>query len=347
MTETFDRDSFKENFESKTFLVTGGAGFIGSHTVKHLLNRGASVVVVDEFNDFYDPTIKEQNVQAFGNNPKFSLYRVDIRDQQALASLFSRHGEALKSGGIVHLAARAGVRPSLNDPRLYLESNVTGTLNLMELAREHGIKKFVFASSSSVYGSSPDQVPFKEDQDISKPISPYASTKVMGENLLHTYSHLYGMQVVCLRFFTVYGPGQRPDLAIHKFTRMIDEGEAIPVFGDGTTERDYTYVDDIMQGVMSAIAYDATPFQVVNLGESQTTTLARLIELIENAVGKKAVINRQPLQPGDVPITYADISRAKSILNYHPKTKVEEGIPKFVHWYMKYKKQIPASVGVS
>ncbi len=333
-------------YANKTYLVTGGAGFIGSHLVRHLLDREAQVIVVDDFNDFYDPAIKALNVQPFADRSDFHLYRADIRDERVLSEIFERHGRELQSGGIVHLAARAGVRPSLKEPRLYLETNVTGTLNLAELARQHGINKFVFASSSSVYGSSPKTVPFREDQDISRPISPYASTKAQGESLLYTYSHLFDLQVVALRFFTVYGAGQRPDLAIHKFTRMIDEGRPIPVFGDGTTRRDYTYIDDIMQGVLAAIAYEKQPFDVFNLGESETTTLARLIELIEEAVGKKAVIERQPLQPGDVPITYADITKARERLDYHPATTVEDGIPRFVDWYRQYKavRPVPAKV---
>lgn len=327
------------DFGGNTYLVTGGAGFIGSHLVGHLLERDAHVVAVDDFNDFYDPAIKEANIRAFENNARFSLYRTDIRDNRALSEIFDSHGADLKSGGIIHLAARAGVRPSLLEPRLYLETNVTGTLNLAELARQYEIDNFVFASSSSVYGDSPETVPFNETQDISKPISPYASTKAMGESLLHTYSHLYGLRVKALRFFTVYGAAQRPDLAIHKFTRLIDEGRPIPVFGDGTTRRDYTYIDDIMQGVLAAIAYGNTPYEIFNLGESQTTPLSRLIELIEESLGKQANIDRQPLQPGDVSITYADISKARNYLGYAPTTRVEEGIPKFVDWYASYKKQ--------
>jgi UDP-glucuronate 4-epimerase len=325
------------SYANKTYLVTGGAGFIGSHLVKALLDQGADVIVVDEFNDFYDPAIKEANITPFANNPHFRLYRQDIREFIGLRDIFEHHGRGLQQGGIIHLAARAGVRPSLKEPRLYLDTNVTGTLNLAELAREFGVRKFVFASSSSVYGDSPDQVPFREDQDISKPISPYASTKAMGESLLHTYSHLYDLQVVGLRFFTVYGPGQRPDLAIHKFTRLIDEGKAIPVFGDGTTRRDYTYIDDIIQGVMGAIAYAQTAYEIFNLGESQTTDLATLIRLIEENLGKSANIDRQPLQPGDVSVTYADISKARRLLGYNPQTTIPDGLPKFVDWYLNWK----------
>jgi UDP-glucuronate 4-epimerase len=329
------------SYAGKTYLVTGGAGFIGSHLTRALLEHGANVVVVDEFNDFYDPAIKEANMAPFAHNPQFRLYRQDIREFIGLRDIFEHHGRALKTGGIIHLAARAGVRPSLKEPRLYLDTNVTGTLNLAELAREFDVSKFVFASSSSVYGDSPHQVPFREDQDISKPISPYASTKAMGESLLHTYSHLYGLQVVALRFFTVYGAGQRPDLAIHKFTRLIDEGKSIPVFGDGSTRRDYTYIDDIIQGVMAAIAYDHTPYEIFNLGESQTTELSQLISLLEECLGKPAKIDRQPLQPGDVSITYADISKARTLLGYNPQTKIPDGLPRFVEWYMNWKHKRP------
>lgn len=326
-------------YADKTYLVTGGAGFIGSHLVKALLDRGAHVIVVDEFNDFYDPSIKEANVARFAHHPRFRLYRADIREFISLREIFENHGRALKTGGIVHLAARAGVRPSLREPRVYLEANVTGTLNLAELANEFGVKKFIFASSSSVYGDSPRNVPFREDQDVSRPVSPYASTKVMGENLLYTYSHLYGLQVVALRFFTVYGPGQRPDLAIHKFTRLIDENKPIPVYGDGSTRRDYTYIDDIIQGVLAAITYERVPFEVFNLGESQTTDLSTLIRLIEEALGKRAKIERLPLQPGDVSVTYADISKARILLNYNPQTLLRDGLPRFVEWYLQWKER--------
>jgi UDP-glucuronate 4-epimerase len=324
----------------KTYLVTGGAGFIGSHVVEALLARGARVLALDEFNDFYDPHIKERNLVKAAENPRFRLYRADLRQMGDLREIFQAHGEELKNGGIIHLAARAGVRPSLNNPRLYLESNVTGTLNLAELAKEFGVKKFVFASSSSVYGDSADRVPFREDQDISKPVSPYAATKAMGESLLHSYSHLYGLQVVVLRFFTVYGPRQRPDLAIHKFTRLIDEGLPVPMFGDGSTRRDYTYIGDILQGVLGAIQYGQTPFDIFNLGESQTTSLLELIQLLEDVVGKPARIDHQPLQPGDVPITFADIGKARKLLGYNPTTLLRDGLPLFVDWYRSERQTI-------
>lgn len=334
---THDVAEHAQHYKDKTYLITGGAGFIGSHLTKALLAQGAQVIVVDEFNDFYDPAIKESNLSNLAHHAHFRLYRQDIREFIGLRDIFERHGHALQSGGIIHLAARAGVRPSLKEPRLYLDTNVTGTLNLAELAREFKVKKFIFASSSSVYGDSPEQVPFRETQDISRPISPYASTKAMGESLLHTYSHLYQLQVVALRFFTVYGPGQRPDLAIHKFTRLIDEGKSIPVFGDGSTRRDYTYIDDIIQGILAAIVYEKTPFEIFNLGESQTTRLSELIAQIETCLGKKAMIDRQPLQPGDVSITYADISKARRLLGYNPQTQIPEGIPRFVEWYLNWK----------
>ncbi|HLA94384.1 MAG TPA: GDP-mannose 4,6-dehydratase, partial [Pyrinomonadaceae bacterium] len=239
-------------------------------------------------------------------------------------------------GVIVHLAARAGVRPSLREPKLYVETNINGTMNLLELARDHGVGQFVFGSSSSVYGTN-EKMPFSEDDRIHQPISPYAATKAAGELLCHTYSHLFDIRTVCLRFFTVYGARQRPDLAIHKFSRLITEGKPIQVFGDGSTRRDYTYVDDIISGVRAAIDYKDSMHEIFNLGESETTELTRLIELLEESLGQKAVIDRQPMQPGDVPITFADISKAKKLLGYVPETKIEDGIPKFVEWFRSIK----------
>ena len=315
----------------KKILVTGGAGFIGSHLVQQLLGEGQwQVSVVDDFNDFYSPQIKRANVAAFANDQNFTLFECDIRDSAALAEVF----EKIEPEVIVHLAARAGVRPSLCYPKLYAETNISGTLNLLELARDFEVPQFVFGSSSSVYGINA-KVPFSEDDRIHQPISPYASTKAAGELLCHTYSHLFKIRTVCLRFFTVYGAGQRPDLAIHKFCRLITEEKPIQVFGDGKTRRDYTFVDDIIQGVRAAIDYDGATHEIFNLGESETTELNRLIELIELSLGKKAVIDHQPMQPGDVPITFADVSKAKQLLGYSPRTKIEEGIPKFVKWFVE------------
>jgi len=315
----------------KNVLVTGGAGFIGSHLVGHLLAEGGwHITIVDDLNDFYSPETKRANLALFADSPNVEFIEADIRNFAALEPIFAKQN----FDTIVHLAARAGVRPSLLEPQLYIETNINGTTNLLELARKHGVKQFVFGSSSSVYGEN-EKVPFAEDDPIFEPISPYAATKAAGELICHTYSHLFGIRTVCLRFFTVYGARQRPDLAIHKFARLIDEGKPIPVFGDGTTRRDYTYIDDIIQGVRAAMAFDASMHEVFNLGESETTELLRLIELLETGLGKKAVVDRQPSQPGDVPITFADISKARRMLDYHPKTKIESGIPKFIEWFRR------------
>lgn len=313
----------------KNILITGGAGFIGSHLVDHLLLEGDwAVTVVDDFNDFYAPSIKRNNVRAHEQNPAYKLIEADIRDQAALANVFDN----TQFDAIVHLAARAGVRPSLKDPQLYCETNIDGTLNLLEEARKHGVKQFVFGSSSSVYGINA-KVPFSEDDPIRQPISPYAATKGAGELLCHTYSHLYDLRSVCLRFFTVYGARQRPDLAIHKFASLISQGKPIPVFGDGKSRRDYTYIDDIIGGVRAAIDYDQTNYEVINLGESRTVELTELISLLEQELGKKAIIDSQAPQPGDVPQTFADITRARQLLGYNPQTPIEEGIRKFVEWF--------------
>ncbi|MDX2085163.1 MAG: SDR family NAD(P)-dependent oxidoreductase [Candidatus Melainabacteria bacterium] len=327
------------SFEGQTFLVTGGAGFIGSHTVRALLQQGASVVALDNFDPFYDPAIKHQNLAPFAQHPRFELWQQDLQNVAALEQLFQAHGRAFQSGGIIHLAALAGVRPSLANPAAYLETNVQATLALLECAKSYEVARIVFASSSSVYGDCPDQAPFDENLPIQRPISPYAATKVMAESLLHTYHHLYGLQVAILRFFTVYGPGQRPDLAIHKFTRLIDEGRAIPVYGAGHTERDYTYIDDVIQGVLAALRYTEEPFDIFNLGENQTVALRQLIHLIENALGKTALLDYQPAQPGDVRVTCANIEKAQRLLGYRPTTKIAEGIPKFVAWYQQMKEK--------
>jgi UDP-glucuronate 4-epimerase len=319
----------------RSILITGGAGFIGSHLVDRLLSEGNwHVSVVDDFNDFYDPSIKRANIEPHGSNPNFKVTTADIRDPKALAAVFAESSFDC----IVHLAARAGVRPSLKEPRLYVETNVNGTLNLLELAREHGVKQFVFGSSSSVFGTNA-KVPFSEEDPIFNPISPYAATKAAGELLCHSYAHLHDLRIVCLRFFTVYGARQRPDLAIHKFTKLISSGRPIPVFGDGTTRRDYTYVDDIIAGVRAAIDYDQSKFEIINLGESRTLELRELISLLENALGQTAKIDRQPMQPGDVPQTFADIAKARRLLNYDPQTQIEEGIGKFVEWFRNMKSE--------
>ena len=313
----------------KNILVTGGAGFIGSHLVDRLLAEGQwKVSVIDDLNDFYDPAIKLANASKHQKSSNYQLFIADIRDQVALAKIFATNSFDC----IVHLAARAGVRPSLVEPLLYAETNINGTMNLLELAREHGIKQFVFGSSSSVYGLNA-KVPFAEDDPIRQPISPYAATKAAGELICHTYTHLYGIRSICLRFFTVYGPRQRPDLAIHKFARLISEDKPIPVFGDGTTRRDYTFIDDIIAGVRAAIDYNKTEYEVINLGESRTVELRELISLLEKELGKRAQIDRQLLQPGDVTQTFADIAKASRLLGYNPQTQIEEGIPTFVRWF--------------
>jgi UDP-glucuronate 4-epimerase len=313
----------------KNLLITGGAGFIGSHLVDRLLATDVeSITVVDDFNDFYNPAIKRNNIREHKNDLRYNIHEVDIRDRAALEQVFNKSNFDC----VVHLAARAGVRPSLAEPQLYTETNINGTVNLLELARKHNIKQFVFGSSSSVYGINA-KVPFSEDDPIRQPISPYAATKGAGELLCHTYAHLYGLRCVCLRFFTVYGPRQRPDLAIHKFAKLISQHKPIPVFGDGTTRRDYTYIDDIIDGVTAAIKYDQSDYEVINLGESRTVELRELISLLEKELDTHAIIERQPPQPGDVPQTFADVSKARALLNYQPKTQIEEGLHRFVEWF--------------
>lgn len=315
---------------NRNILVTGGAGFIGSHLVEKLLaENNWNVIALDNFNEFYSPEIKRANIKDASENPNFKLYENDICDAESLREIFAENS----FDAIVHLAAWAGVRPSLLNPKLYTQVNVNGTLNLLELAKEFDVKQFVFGSSSSVYGIN-SKIPFSEDDKIFQPISPYAATKAAGELLCHTFSHLYDIRTICLRFFTVYGARQRPDLAIHKFSKLIREEKPIPVFGDGSTRRDYTFVDDIVQGVRAAIDYDKTNYEIFNLGESQTIELSELIELLEKSLGKKAIIERKEMQPGDVPITFADISKSREVLNYNPQTKIEDGIPKFVEWFL-------------
>jgi len=307
--------------------VTGGAGFIGSHLVEKLLAASHDVVVLDDFNDFYDPQIKHANIAGFVKD--VTVYHVDLRDSESVRNLFHRE----KVDAIAHLAARAGVRPSIQYPRLYYDTNVTGTLHLLEAARVTGIERFIFASSSSVYGAL-KAIPFSEDEHLSQTISPYAATKVAGEFLCSTYSHLYNLRVVALRYFTVYGPRQRPDLAIHQFTRRIYAGQPIDQFGDGSTRRDYTYIEDVIQGTMAALEYEGPLFDIFNLGESETIQLKDLIMAIENALGKRAKISQLPEQPGDMPLTCADISKARKLLGYNPTAKFSDGLPKFIDWFL-------------
>ena len=307
-------------------LVTGGAGFIGSHLCEALLAQGEELVVIDDFNDFYDPAIKESNIAGFRD--RITLVKGDIRDADLVNSMFDTH----RFGMVFHFAARAGVRPSIADPKLYFTTNIDGTFNLLDACRHHGTERFVFASSSSVYGIN-EKVPFSESDPIERTISPYAATKIAGEQICSNYAHLFGIRCACLRFFTVYGPRQRPDLAIAKFTRAIREGKPIDRYGDGSTARDYTYVDDIIQGVLAAARYmEQSPFEIFNLGGSATTTLDELIALISKTVGRDAVIRQMPDQPGDVPRTYADVAKAHRLLGYEPRTPVAAGIRKYADW---------------
>jgi len=307
-------------------LLTGGAGFIGSHVVDSLLLNGHEVTVLDNFDGFYERFLKERNISAHRSHPRWRLIEADVRDAPALESTLTAEYDA-----IVHLAARAGVRPSIEDPIAYQEVNVRGTQNLLEFARHKRITQFVFASSSSVYGVNP-RVPWSEDDHVLEPISPYASTKVSGELLGHVYSHLYGIRFIALRFFTVYGPRQRPDLAIHKFAQLIRDRRPVPLFGDGSTRRDYTYVSDIVHGVCRALAYDRTQFEVINLGNNQTVTLIEMVRGLEEALGVPAAINWQPEQPGDVPQTWANVDKARRLLEYDPSTPYREGVRRFVEW---------------
>lgn len=307
-------------------LVTGGAGFIGSHLSEALVATGHNVVILDNFNDYYDPQIKENNLAKLRGHAE--IIRGDISDDALVVDTFKRH----QFDGIYHLAARAGVRPSIANPRLYFSTNMDGTLNLLEASRHHGVRSFVFASSSSVYGVN-KKVPFAETDLIERTISPYAATKLAGEQMCSNYAHLFGLRCSCLRFFTVYGPRQRPDLAISKFTSALLDGRSIDRYGDGTTGRDYTYVDDIIQGVLAAAEYmEKSPFEIFNIGGAATTSLNELIALVEAAVGAKAGIHQLPDQPGDVPHTYADVTKAERLLNYHPQTPIHEGIVKYVAW---------------
>ena len=316
-------------------LITGGAGFIGSTLADKLLKLSTSfqnninnkIIIIDNFNDYYSPELKDLNIKHNLANPDYKLYRGDICDRNLVNKIFKNH----EINCVIHIAARAGVRPSLEDPLEYVRSNIEGTINILEAMRINNVKKIVFASSSSVYGNCKAEK-FTEDLKVTEPISPYAATKSACEQFLYTYSKLYDMQALCLRFFTVYGPRQRPDLAIRKFIELIEQDKPIPVYGDGTTMRDYTYIDDIVNGIMSAIDYDKTPYEIINLGGGSPVTLNEMITTIEKVMGKKAKIERLPMQPGDVDRTVSDITKARLLLNYNPQTTFEEGIRKFIEW---------------
>jgi UDP-glucuronate 4-epimerase len=313
-------------------LLTGGAGFIGSHLAEALLNRGYQLSIIDNLDNFYEPSRKKDNLAQVRRVGEFRFFELDICD-------FGRLREAVRSAQpdiVIHLAARAGVRPSIEQPSLYESVNVAGTVNLLELARELRIKRLIFGSSSSVYGAT-NRVPFSEDDPVLHPISPYAATKLAGELMAYTYASLYGISVVCLRFFTVYGPRQRPDLAIHKFTALMEAGKPIPVYGDGSMGRDYTYVDDIVAGVLASLEYRfpsaGVPFDVFNLGNSHPVKLAELIEYLEAATGRAAIRDFKPFQPGDVPLTWANVEKSSRLLGYRPQIRIEDGLQKFVAWY--------------
>lgn len=314
------------------YLVTGGAGFIGSNLVRHLLqDEQVRVTCIDNFDPFYDVRIKEANIRDLLAGGRFRLLRINL-DTVTVAQLEAELDPAPLV--VVHLAARAGVRPSILNPAAYQQTNVLGTQVLLDYAVNNGVQKFVFASSSSVYGVN-QHLPWNEGERL-LPISPYAMTKLAGEGLGHVYSHLYQLPFIALRFFTVYGPGQRPDLAIHKFTKAILQGQPIPVFGDGSTSRDYTFIDDIVQGITAAIHYNGSPFEIINLGNNRTVSLGQLIETLESVIGKKAIINRLPEQPGDVPHTYADVAKAEALLGYKAGTTLQAGLTLFYQWYQQH-----------
>lgn len=310
-------------------LVTGGAGFIGFHVTSRLIGLGEETAVVDNFNDFYNPAIKRANVRDLEAQGPVKVFELDILDAPGLRKAF----EAFRPHAVIHLAAWAGVRPSILNPARYTQVNVTGTAHLLEVSRQFGVENFLFGSSSSVYGGS-SRVPFREDDPVDRPVSPYAATKRAGELLCHTYAHNYSLPVTCLRFFTVYGPRQRPEMAIHKFARLIAEGKDIPIFGDGSSRRDYTYVDDIVDGVMASLRLGAR-FEIFNLGESQTISLLELVSLLEAVLDRKASLVFHPPQAGDMEITFADIDHARSALGYRPSTPVHAGIRKFAEWFLR------------
>jgi UDP-glucuronate 4-epimerase len=315
------------------YLVTGGAGFIGSHLVERLLREGHHVICVDNLDNFYNPEIKRANLKIALQNPRFRFIEGDIRDENTLEKIFQE--EEIER--IAHLAARAGVRPSIQTPLLYADVNLRGTLNLLEACRKFRVRRFVFASSSSVYGNNP-KVPFSETDSVDHPISPYAATKKAGELLCYTYHHLYGIDIACLRYFTVYGPRQRPEMAIHQFTRFIDEGKKVSLFGDGNSRRDYTYIDDAIEGTLAALAKEHG-YEVYNIGESQTCSLSQLLQWIEEGLGKKAQVEYLPEQPGDVQRTWADIRKAGERLGYQPRMDMREGLGRFIQWYREEKRQ--------
>jgi len=312
-------------------LATGGAGFIGSHLAEALLKEGREVVVLDNFDDFYLPELKRRNLEHLAGRPGFNLVEGDIRDEALVEKVFTTYPISV----VVHLAARAGVRPSIQQPVLYCDVNVRGTTVLLEACRRHGIANFIFGSSSSVYGNN-TKLPFSEKDDVDRPISPYAATKRSGELLCATYHELYRLNVFALRFFTVYGPRQRPEMAIHKFTRLIDRGLPVPRFGDGSTRRDYTYITDIIDGVLRSIER-VQGFEIINLGGAQTTSLSELITILEKNLSQGGIVEEEPGQPGDVVATYADIDKARRLLGYDPKVPVEEGIRRFTEWYRSLK----------
>jgi UDP-glucuronate 4-epimerase len=317
----------------KRILLTGGAGFIGSNLAEALLRNHAPLSVVDNLDEFYSPAWKRANLDSIRRFGPFDFFDQDICDMERMRDIVAR----IRPEAIIHLAARAGVRPSIENPRLYERVNVAGTVNLLELCREFQVSRLIFGSSSSVYGAN-SRAPFSEGQSGMRPISPYAATKLAGELFCYTYAHLYRLPVVALRFFTVYGPRQRPDLAIHKFVARIEAGKPLPIFGDGETGRDYTYVDDIVAGVLGALDYEfsstgGVPFEIINLGNSQPVKLSELVRMIERATGKPAVLQREAPQQGDVPLTWADISKSEKLLGYRPQTTLEEGLRKFVAWY--------------
>jgi len=314
-------------------VLTGGAGFIGSHVSEALLRRGVQLWILDNLDEFYSPAWKKANLEDMRRVGSYEFSQVDICDIVRLRETLER----ARPDVVIHLAARAGVRPSIEQPHLYERVNVAGTLNLLEMCRQLQVRKFLFGSSSSVYGAT-SRVPFSEDQVELRPVSVYAATKLAGEMFCYTYAHLFALPVICLRFFTVYGPRQRPDLAIHKFTALIEAGKPVPIFGDGSAGRDYTWVDDIAAGVMAAVDYephpvDGVPFEVFNLGNSHPVKLLEMVELLERITGKSVILERHPPQPGDVPLTWADISKACRLLGYRPATRLEEGLEQFVAWY--------------